>query len=95
MNQHQGAGGPADDARPQDLELYAALLTFTKQRLLYADEKLAKPPRHRVELEECALQVRAHLAPTRPPGGGLPPGPPPRADHNRWTGTPLIGVVDG
>ncbi|MFG3604534.1 hypothetical protein [Micromonospora chersina] len=64
MSQYQGADGPADDARPQDLELYAALLTFTKQRLLYADEKLAQPPRNRVELEVCALQVRVALEQT-------------------------------
>ncbi|MFG2047959.1 hypothetical protein ACGFIW_11100 [Micromonospora sp. NPDC048935] len=61
MSEHERRGGPADNARPQDLSLYSAMLTFTKQRLQHADENLAKSPINRVQLEACALQVRIAL----------------------------------
>lgn len=61
MNSAMFPDGPADDARPQDVELYAAMLTFTRQRLQHADGLLAEPPYHRVKIETCALQVRLSL----------------------------------
>lgn len=61
MTQERLAGRPADSARPQDVALYGAMLGFMNQRLAYVDEMLARPPRNRVELEACALQVRMTL----------------------------------
>jgi hypothetical protein len=51
---------PADDGRAQDIELYAAMLTFTMQRLQVANDLLAQPAR-RVDIEACALQIRIAL----------------------------------
>jgi hypothetical protein len=61
MDENVRDGSPADDARPQDIELYAAMLTFTMQRIEIADEILSRKPSRAVDVEACAVQIRIAL----------------------------------
>lgn len=61
IDDHRVPGQPADDSRPQDIELYSVMLTFIMHRLEFANELLANPKRRAVDTETVALNVRMAL----------------------------------